>query len=235
MIPKIIHYCWFGKGEKPESVLNYIETWKKHLPDYKIKEWNESNFDITTIPYTLEAYEAKKFAFVSDVCRIYCLMKEGGIYLDTDVEVIGSFDNYLANNSFIGMETKNRLGTAVIGSMKNEKWLVDFYNIYKELHFKIRNNKFDIMPNTTRITNFFKNYSDEKPNIYPIDYFCAKDYKSKKISISKNTVCIHNFAESWVGIPKYEIYERKLWNLLHLPNLNLINKFLWTFFPKQIK
>lgn len=229
MIPKIIHYCWFGKGDKPESVLKCIDTWKLHLPDYKIKEWNESNFDITILPYTLEAYEAKKYAFVSDVCRIYCLLKEGGIYLDTDVEVLKSFDAFLKNDSFIGWETKNRLGTAVIGSTKNAKWLADFYGIYKDLAFKKKSNSYDIMPNTTRITNFLKKYDGVLPQIYPLDFFCAKNYKTKKITITENTVCVHNFAESWVVIPRYAILERKFWKFLHLPNLNILNKIIWRF------
>lgn len=235
MIPKIIHYCWFGKGEKPKSVLDCIETWKINLPNYTIKEWNESNFDVTIMPYTSEAYEAKKYAFVSDVCRIYCLIKEGGIYLDTDVEVIKSFDSFLNEYSFLGLETKNRLGTAVIGSTKSAKWLIDFYNLYKEMRFKSKKGKFDIMPNTTRITKFLNKYTGIKPTIYPTDFFCAKDYKSKKISISINTICIHNFAESWVSTPKYEIYERKFWEFFHLPNLNILNKIFWKFFSKYMR
>ncbi len=229
MIPKIIHYCWFGKGEKPESVLNCIETWKTNLPDYQIKEWNESNFDVTNLQYTLEAYNAKKYAFVSDVCRLYCLIKEGGIYLDTDVQVLKSFDNFLLNESFIGLETKKQIGTAVIGAQKDIKWLIDFYNIYTTIHFTNKNSKFDITPNTTRITRFLNEYPGISPKIYPVDYFCAKDYKTKKLYITNNTICIHNFAESWVTVPRYAIIEKKFWNLLHLPNLNIINKIIWRF------
>ena len=100
MIPKIIHYCWFGGKPKPQKVIEYIETWKKFCPDYEIKEWNEDNFDVNMMPYTREAYKMKRFAFVSDVCRMYALAKFGGIYFDTDIEVKRSFDKLLSLHSF---------------------------------------------------------------------------------------------------------------------------------------
>lgn len=96
MIPKIIHYCWFGGKEKPESAQKCIRSWKKFFPDYEIKEWNESNFDVNMIPYTKAAYEAKKYAFVSDFARFWVLYHYGGVYFDTDVEVIRNMDDLLA-------------------------------------------------------------------------------------------------------------------------------------------
>lgn len=130
MIPKRIHYCWFGKKEKPLVVLNYIEGWRQMNPDYEIKEWNESNFDVNFCTYTREAYAIGCYALVSDVARIYALIKEGGIYLDTDVEVVKPFDSLLINQSFIGLETPYRLGTACIGAEKGCPWLKDFYSNY---------------------------------------------------------------------------------------------------------
>lgn len=113
MILKIIHYCWFGRKPKPADVLGYIETWKKSLPDYEIKEWNEDNFDISCNRFVYEAYNIKKFAFVSDYCRLQVLYTEGGIYLDTDVEVKGSFDLFLKHIAFVGYEWKGLcVGTA---------------------------------------------------------------------------------------------------------------------------
>ena len=103
-IPKTIHYCWFGRGEKPEIVKKCIDTWKDKLSDYEIIEWNEDNFDINQNDYVKEAYKAKKFAFVSDYVRVYALYNYGGIYLDTDVEVFKSFDDVLDNESFWGFE-----------------------------------------------------------------------------------------------------------------------------------
>ena len=125
MIPKIIHYCWFGNNSKSEKINFCMETWKKILPDYTIKEWSDKDLDLfEDNPYVMEAFKAKKWAFVSDVFRLYALYSEGGVYLDTDVEIRKSFDEFLDLDFFIGAE-KNKsfesIGTAVIGSNKNNK------------------------------------------------------------------------------------------------------------------
>ena len=104
MIPKIIHYCWFGRSSLPVSAQKCIASWRKNLPDYEIKEWNEDNFDVNIIPYTQQAYEAKKYAFVSDYARFWILYHYGGLYFDTDVEVIKSFDDIVDKGSFMGLE-----------------------------------------------------------------------------------------------------------------------------------
>ena len=102
MIPRIIHYCWFGRGQMPEMALKCIESWHKHMPDYRYKLWNEDNFDINSVPYVKEAYEARKFAFVTDYVRLYALYHEGGIYMDTDVEVLKPYDDLLNLKGFTG-------------------------------------------------------------------------------------------------------------------------------------
>ena len=120
MIPKIIHYCWFGRNPLPESAIKCINSWKKFFPDYEIKEWNEDNFDVNIIPYTAEAYEAKKYAFVSDYARFWILYHFGGIYFDTDVEVIKPFDDILERGPFMGREQgafiKNICGASYNGN-----------------------------------------------------------------------------------------------------------------------
>ena len=120
MIPKIIHYCWFGRNPLPQSAIKCINSWKKFFPDYEIKEWNEDNFDVNIIPYTAEAYEAKKYAFVSDYARFWILYHHGGIYFDTDVEVIKPFDDILERGPFMGREQgafiKNICGTSYNGN-----------------------------------------------------------------------------------------------------------------------
>lgn len=105
MIPKIIHYCWFGRNPLPPEAEKCIASWRKYLPDYEIKEWNEDNFDVNIIPYTAEAYEVEKYAFVSDYARFWILYKYGGVYFDTDVEVIRPMDDILAKGNFMGFET----------------------------------------------------------------------------------------------------------------------------------
>ena len=131
MIPKKIHYIWFGKGEKNDRIKQCIESWKKYLPDYEIIEWNETNFDINYNDFTKKAYEHKKWAYVADVARLYILYNEGGIYMDTDVEVYKPLDKFLDNEGFIGFEDTHYLSTGTIGSEKNNpviKYILDFYN-----------------------------------------------------------------------------------------------------------
>ncbi len=104
MIPKVIHYCWFGRNPLPSLAIKCIESWRKYLPDYEIKEWNEDNFDVNIIPYTQEAYQVGKYAFVSDYARFWILYKYGGLYFDTDVEVIKPMDDIIARGPFMGCE-----------------------------------------------------------------------------------------------------------------------------------
>ena len=106
MIPKIIHYCWFGRNPLPKSAMRCIESWRKYFPDYEIKEWNEDNFDVNMLPFTQEAYKMRKFAFVSDVARFWILYRYGGLYFDTDVEVIRPMDDIVAQRAFMGIEVE---------------------------------------------------------------------------------------------------------------------------------
>lgn len=215
MIPKIIHYCWFGRNPKPQKVLDYIETWKRFCPDYEIKEWNEDNFDYKSLKYTREAYAVKKYAFVSDVARLYALYNYGGIYFDTDIFVLKNFDDLLENESFLGYETNNILGTGVIGAEKGTTWLLDFFNVYKNLSFITKYGNLDLLPNTLRLKklSFLKDFVFDNQeaiilhqiHVYPFEFFCAKDFKSKTINATKATYCIHNYTGSWLRIKEMTI------------------------------
>ena len=123
MIPKKIHYCWFGKGEKPKLVKDCIDSWKKNCHDYEIIEWNEDNFDININAYVKEAYECKKYAFVTDFVRLFVLKKYGGVYMDTDVEVIKSLDGFLKHHAFSSFENNDYIPTGIMASEKNNKWI----------------------------------------------------------------------------------------------------------------
>ena len=225
MIPKIIHYCWFGSKKLDECTNNYVHSWKEILPDYQIVEWNESNFNVEYNRYVKEAYELKKYAFVSDVCRLYALQQMGGIYLDTDVQVIKKFDSFLHDGSFIGEEQNGKLvGTAVIGAEPGTPWINEFLAKYDSLTFKKRFGALDTTANTERLTKFFIKHKEVAPKIYPIEYFCAKDYKTGSITQTPNTVCIHHYAASWVEPLKFEKYEKKFWSCLGLKNLNILGK-----------
>ena len=207
-IPKTIHYCWFGKGEKNQDIINYINSWKKNCPDYEIIEWNEDNFDINCNAYVREAYKQKKYAFVTDYVRLFALYNYGGIYMDTDVEVLKPLDSFLANSSFAGFENNEQLCTAVIGAEKNNPWIKDLMEEYNDRSFIMKDGSLDLTTNVIRVTNLtrekyglktessFQNLNDIVC-LYPIDYFSPKDWFTGKINITENTYTIHHFVASW--------------------------------------
>lgn len=208
MIPKIIHYCWFGRKEKPKSVLRMLESWRKYCPDYVIKEWNESNFDINYNQYTKEAYQCGKWAFVSDVARLYALYTDGGIYLDTDVEVLKPFDNLLNNNLFLGFEGTEWIGTNIIGAEKENDVIGVFLDKYNCLNFINQDYTQNTTTNVERLTALLKEKYNIKTNgneqetdklhLYPTDYFCPYDYINGKLNITNNSYSIHWYSQSWI-------------------------------------
>lgn len=210
MIPKIIHYCWFGNGEIPELTQKCIDSWKTYLPDYEIVEWNEENFDVNRYQFSSEAYKEKKYAFVADVCRLYALAKMGGIYLDTDVEFLRPLgEKMLEDKAFTGFEDNLLMSSAIMGSERDGKWINDLLKYYENRSFYLPNGEFDVNPNTEIITAFMKTKQRVKISnsfqklenyctIYPSDYFCPKSWKTLKIKTTANTYCIHHFAGSWL-------------------------------------
>ena len=216
MIPKTIHYCWFGRGPLPELAQKCIASWKKFLPGYEIKEWNEDNFDVNITPYTAEAYAQKKYAFVSDYARFWILYKYGGIYFDTDVEVIRPIDDIIAKGNFIGFETNPDIKTDDIGSINPGLGLGAIPGIglikkvleyYSGMHFvyetNIRN-QITVVHIVTRIfrENGLKNVPGvQEVNgwyIYPSDYFCPINVMTGRIHVRKDTRTIHHYAGTWV-------------------------------------
>lgn len=209
MIPKKIHYCWFGGKPKPTEVTEYIEHWKYLNPDFKIKEWNEHNFDINIMPFVKQAYLAKKYAFVADVARLYALSEMGGIYLDTDVELIKPFNyDLLKNESFVGFELSRQLmiGTAVIACEKGHKFWKDFYHFYENMNFINPNGSYNNTPNvdylTERLLQLGCKLNDEEQiingiHIYPRSVFSPKNYATKRIRCTDKTISIHHFASTW--------------------------------------
>lgn len=218
MIPKIIHYCWFGRGPLPELAQKCIASWKKYLPDYEIKEWNEDNFDVNIIPYTAEAYKAKKYAFVSDYARFWILYKYGGIYFDTDVEVIRPIDDIVERGNFMGFETDPKLqlkedaseasvnpglGMGVAPGLGLIKKMLDFY---EGKHFKFIPDgigQLTIVHIATEVLNqagLKKQPGIQLVNdvwIYPTEYFCPINLKTGRIHIEANTRTIHHYAGTW--------------------------------------
>lgn len=208
-IPKIVHYCWFGKKEKPESVKKCIDSWKKFLPDYELMEWNEDNFDIDKLQYTKEAYEAGKYAFVSDVARIEALYQYGGIYMDTDVEVLKSFSPLLDARCILGMEEKEYVATSFMAFEKGHPLVKQFLNLYENISFYDEKGQIITGTNVAKLTNMLEekgfkqinNYQEltDGIQIYPKEFFSPYDYINCYYNITENSYCVHHFAVSWMS------------------------------------
>lgn len=197
MIPKIIHYVWVGNNPKPKDIKKCMKTWKKHLKDYKIIEWNESNFDISSHLFVKKAYEAKKWAYVSDYIRMYAIYNYGGIYLDTDVLVLENFDKFLNNKVFVGFERENYPFTAVFGAEKKNKFikkLLDYYDNLDAYNFDFENN------NTISVSNILINeYGCSKENKEQLLKDGIKVYKDDILcNPSKNSTTVHIFTGTWL-------------------------------------
>lgn len=223
----------------PDLALRCIESWKQKLPDYVLKEWNESNFDLDLYPYVREAYDNRKFAFVTDVVRLYALYTEGGVYMDTDVEVLKSLDPYLHHVAFSGYENSTMVPTGIMASEKGGKWVKDNLDYYEGKHFVRANGSLDLTTNVTAIMRYMiplglrqDNTFQDFPGlitIYPKDFFCPKSQDDGKIYITDNTVTIHHYAASWES--KTHRVLRKIILLIGGPKL----KKIATYFRRRIK
>jgi hypothetical protein len=202
MIPKIIHYCWFGRGKKPRLSQKCIESWKKHCPDYEIIEWNEDNFDVNMNPYTQKCYNEKKYVFLSDYVRLWVIKHHGGIYLYTDVETIKSFDPLLSNSSFFGFENHQYVNTGQgFGAEKFNLLVSEMLRQYDTLLAGESDYVGCPILNTTALLNFGLIQNGQKQNldfgfVFPADYFNPYDDSTGRLRKTKNTYSIHWFAKS---------------------------------------
>lgn len=199
-IPKIIHYVWVGGKEKPKSIQKCMKTWKNHLQGYEIKEWNESNFDISSHPFVEAAYKAKKWAFVSDYIRAYAIYNEGGIYFDTDILLVDSIDDLLDNKAFVGFENDTHPFTAVFGAEKNHPFVKDMLDYYDNasVNFNFENN------NTLSVSNLLiDKYGCKTGNIEQELPSGIKVYKSGVLcNPSLDSKTIHVFTGTWLDEAK---------------------------------
>lgn len=253
-IPKIIHYCWFGGNSLPELAKKCIASWKKFLPDYEIKEWNEQNYNVRKILYTAQAYDAKKYAFVSDYARFDILYQYGGIYFDTDVEVIKPLDEILKRGAFAGVECAGGLaaglGIASPAASPIYKEIIDSYN---ESVFIKSDGSQDLTTVVTRVSDIFKKHGFTDKNeiqevagvtIYPAEYFCPKSLETGTITITKNTRTIHHYDASWVPESMKKLYKEKHWLSMHiklsplrwiLEKICVMKKVIFSFLKKDCK
>ena len=213
MIPKIIHYCWFGKGQMPELVRQCMASWHRYMPDWKYMEWNENNFDVVSAPlYVRQAYETRKYAFVSDYVRLWALEQYGGVYLDTDVEVIKSFEPLLTNNSFIGFEeSKARtLGTNVIGAEAHTPWIMEMMEYYHKTFFIKSDGTLDVTANSELIARLMetkglirdgREQEVDGLHIYDFHYF-SPITSTRVMRKNKDTYSIHHCFGSWISSSK---------------------------------
>lgn len=218
MIPKKIHYCWFGRNPLPGSAQKCIASWRRYLPDYEIIEWNEDNFDIDSIPYIRQAYETKKYAFVSDYARFKILYEHGGLYFDTDVEVIRPMDMIVSRGPFMGFEIDaggdREFGAVAPGlclgaevGMPLYKSILDYYTV---LNFVLPDGSYNITDAVVNITTreLVKAGLEDRPGIqnaggvtvYPAEYFNPFDDATGRLRKTVNTYTIHWYSKTWLNV-----------------------------------
>lgn len=228
MIPLKIHYCWFGRNPLPKSAKKCIASWRKYFPDHEIIEWNEDNFDVNSIPYTQQAYEAKKYAFVSDYARFKILYEQGGLYFDTDVEVIRPMDDIVRRGAFMGFEinpclarpqgaVNPGLGLGATAGMPLYKSVLDYY---AGLNFKNADGSYNMTDAVVNITTRELISAGMKGNggiqivsgitIYPAEYFNPLDDAIGKLILTSNTYTIHWFTKTWMNTSPFRIYLSRL-------------------------
>jgi mannosyltransferase OCH1-like enzyme len=205
-IPKIIHYCWFGRNPYPELIIKCIQSWKTILPDYKIIEWNEDNFEISSNQYIEEAYRTKKWAFVSDYVRLYAIFTYGGVYFDTDVEILKPLDRFLSDKAFSGFESRDTVSTAMMGCQKEHSLIGEMMHYYDDKHFINKDGTFNTAPNVVIITKILSQYGLKLNGkfqiinyfvLYPQIYFCPNSFLRVFNRVSSKSYAIHHFDSSW--------------------------------------
>jgi len=212
MIPKKIHSIWVGKQSKPLLVRKCEQSWKKQCKDYQFIEWNEKNFNITEAPrYVQEAYTMKKWAFVSDYIRLWALYHHGGIYLDSDVELVKPLDCFLSHKSFSGFEDATHIQTGVIGAEKGNAIIKELLAGYVDKKF-ILDKGLNQTTNVITVTKMLEKKGLLKNNkaqlllenlqIYPSEYFCPMSFETGQIQVTNNTYAIHHFSASWLSLKK---------------------------------
>lgn len=211
-IPKVIHYCWFGGNKLPNEYVRYIKSWKKYCPDYEIKQWNEQNFDFSQNKYAQQAYQQKKWAFVSDYVRLKVIYDYGGIYLDTDVELLKSLDDLLGLKCFLGFQDTNEIATGLgFGAEKGNSIIKALLDSYDGISFIKPDGTLDITDCPRRNTEILVKcgfiadghmQSLGGVTVFPAEYFCPIGFCDDSYNVTKNTYSIHHYSASWLPANK---------------------------------
>ena len=256
MIPKVIHYCWFGGNPKPESFKRYYASWKKYCPDYEIKEWNESNFDVNCCSYVAEAYKMRKWAFVTDYARLWIIYTYGGIYLDTDVEIVKPLDGLLNNHAYFGFEStgiqndQHFIATGLgFGAEINNSVVYRMLKDYSNEHFIREDGSLNLQAcpvrNTASVRKLLpNNYSGNEiiridgATIFPSEYFCPLDASGIQLHKTKNTYSIHWYTASWLNedqmvVHKYRIFRNKCQRLFGEKVGDFLARLVYLLKPKE--
>ena len=222
MIPKIIHYCWFGRGEKPELAKKCIDSWQKLCPDFEIREWNEDNCDYLVMPFMAEAYAAKKYAFVSDVMRLLVLEQYGGVYFDTDVEVVRDIAPFMEDEGFFGVKNDQYVASGLtIASVPHHPVVQAMIEEYRKLHFTNADGTTNAVGCPHLNTDIMERYGlvrngQEQTvagiHVYPADFFNPLDSVTGKLTKTENTYSIHWYSMSW--LPKRVRIKNKIGRLV---------------------
>lgn len=211
MIPKIIHFCWFGHNEYPNNVKKSIESWKKYCPDYEIKCWTEENVDFSNCKYAQEALAAKKWAFVSDYVRAYVLYEYGGIYMDADMLVLKNFDFVLKHEAFCSLANPGIISMGLLGFERKHPIIKEHLDTYKNRSFIKNDGTYDLTTNVTVFSNQLRKmglgYEDKEYciggiHIYPTEYFYPTDFEGYRCNFTDNTCAEHLHSASWLPISK---------------------------------
>lgn len=214
-IPKIIHYCWFGGKPLPEELKKYIQSWKHYLPDYQIIEWNETNYDVTSNEFVKNAYELKKYAFVSDYVRLNALYEYGGVYLDTDVQVIRPFDEeILKKEAVFCFESEEAVMTAFMAVSPKNFIIEEFLKWYEGKRFTLE----QMIPNTVALTDILEKHGLKingkiqmlgAVKVYSNEYFNGFDFKNSTSLVTENTYTVHHCAGSWCSAKERCFFKMK--------------------------
>ena len=242
MIPKIIHYCWLSKDPIPESLHTYMQSWKKFLPDYEFILWNFERFNKKSSIWVQESFKKKKYAFAADYIRLFAIYNYGGFYLDMDVEILKSFDDFLnLKTAICWQDGYDGFEAACFGAEKGAAWLKTCLDYYQNRHFVTTNREMDLKPlpnvmedhlkengytiiNVSSIEEAQKNETENKISVLPNYFFSPKSYQTGIITQTKQTYSIHHFAGSWLQSHDDFPFYIKIWKILHLPNTDLRGK-----------